>query len=669
MSKRSKSVETLLQLTRGRSDTDRSLLFRHIAQLVMQPSAASGGRKARLLLDIYEALSDEVDIACRAELARDVARMSEPSLDICQRLAKDDISVAAPVLKKAPFDECDLLEIVEATSRAHHLIIAERGDLTQPVWQAIAERGEGAKARKLDSSRPPAKEAEDLVFAQEPLLDPHILEAIQDTLENQLVGQNRAGPNAQEAALSNSPLPTGPPPAAPVPTPVYAPGERRHKQAPIPIRMRRVGDADMFMPVNDMSPASKTKKSVGPAGGKDKDGDRAPVSVKKLPGENFYLDKSLAEREAKTYKGPQLINQNPAEGSWHWSVDRDGRITSLSPLAARIFGARRTALIGDHLWPMLEFENNEYGNDPQTLIRRHHPLRDLRIIIRQPDGTSTAWLLSGHARFEWDSGRFTGYDGSARPQHPDQRETAEDDQTARPGHRLAAHLSGDASTPIEDMLAGIQRLARAAKRTNNEAMLTDIRALLNDAFQLRDMIQDADRISRMFGRGDRTGAEDFDVFKVVNACLEDDAMRHDGVSGGITRFRINPASRHPLVNFSRAILQQTFSRMLELGRELSERGSILEIDVCDGPDGRLAIIVPLDLAGHDRIAEDFLMNPDDQMKLGELNNSRAGNKVMTARLGLSALQDIIGQLGGQLDTEVAPQSRNCGMILRIPYAN
>jgi len=151
-------IKDLVKLTKGRSKTDRTLLYRHIAHLIIQRyhglvSQEKSLEDTKILFELFDALSSQVDEEIRIELAQDLRRRENPPEELTKRLAKDKISIAEPVLRSAPFKEKTLLDIINNTKKAHHLIIAERKDLSQKLWQAIVDSREGGKQTKVTESQ------------------------------------------------------------------------------------------------------------------------------------------------------------------------------------------------------------------------------------------------------------------------------------------------------------------------------------------------------------------------------------------------------------------------------------------------------------------------------------------------------------------------------------
>jgi PAS domain-containing protein len=615
-------IKDLVKLTNGRSKTDRTLLYRHISHLIIQGMKANQTLEKRpedtkILFELFDALSGQIDAEIRIELANDLSRLENPPEELTKRLALDEIGVAESILKSVPFQEKTLLDIINNTGKSHHLVITERKDLSQKLWQAIVDSREGVK---LPIGEAYAKEE---IPTQAPLIQ----------FPRQTT-QSHAG-----------------------------------KRSPV----------DLFIPSNDKGPSLVER----------------PVEPEMPPIPAFFLGRPPHIPEQKPNpETPPEPTTNMADDIL-WSVDRRGEITRIGVGVEKLFGQSHDKLIGQNLWQLMDMTAN---SDIYNAIIKRHPIRNLTVNLL---GSGEQLQLIGHARFENKTGRFIGFDGTLKAveevsttyntrtsqiieeKKPDVRTTQENHESlenhenlanpasnATTGHILAAHLSADASVPIQDMLEGIQRIARSARRNNDEAMLTDIRSVMSDCFKLRDMVEDTDRIARMFGGGESVGDESFDIFKVLNSCLDDDTTRH----GNVLRFQLLPQTTNPMVRFSRNVLRQAFVRMLELARESNHNNHLIPIYVHPVNDSRLEVTIPLGPLTGDKSVDERDLGTDDRLKLGVVHRKRSGDPVMTASLGLSTLSGNIERLGGELsiiqnylNSEPSGQAIAAGSVsIRLP---
>lgn len=81
--------------------------------------------------------------AVRLETAEKLARMDKPPRDLILRLARDEITVAEPLLRLCrALLEDDLVGIVHDATEAHRVVIADRPDIGERVTSALAVRRE-----------------------------------------------------------------------------------------------------------------------------------------------------------------------------------------------------------------------------------------------------------------------------------------------------------------------------------------------------------------------------------------------------------------------------------------------------------------------------------------------------------------------------------------------
>lgn len=133
-------IKQLISLAEHSSEVNRELVYRKLVTLLLDQRIESDAEEMSALLRLLDALTPSVGMECRIEMARMVASQTQSPMALAEHIATDLASVAAPILKKTAFDEAALLRIIGATGRAHHLLIAERPDLTSRIWDALSHR-------------------------------------------------------------------------------------------------------------------------------------------------------------------------------------------------------------------------------------------------------------------------------------------------------------------------------------------------------------------------------------------------------------------------------------------------------------------------------------------------------------------------------------------------
>lgn len=133
------NLGNILKKASSSSQPERSQLFRSLAQLIAKQEESRQGDTA-LLLDILDAFKGDVATNVRQEMAEELVELKRPPMELALKLAVDDIDVARPILTQLNFTDDELVSIINQTDKPHHLLIAERGKLTKPVWKALARK-------------------------------------------------------------------------------------------------------------------------------------------------------------------------------------------------------------------------------------------------------------------------------------------------------------------------------------------------------------------------------------------------------------------------------------------------------------------------------------------------------------------------------------------------
>lgn len=148
-----------------------SLTQADVARLLAEPSASVRAEVAAKLAgeidnalltaselaiahDIVRALARDVELAVRRALSHSLRSAAHLPRDVAVRLAKDVEAVALPILTESPvLTEDDLLEIVQHGSALKQQAIAGRPDVTEPIADALVDKGgEAVVAALLDNA-------------------------------------------------------------------------------------------------------------------------------------------------------------------------------------------------------------------------------------------------------------------------------------------------------------------------------------------------------------------------------------------------------------------------------------------------------------------------------------------------------------------------------------
>jgi uncharacterized protein (DUF2336 family) len=104
---------------------------------------------------VFTRLIEEIETKARAELAHQLAPVSNAPVEAVRRLAKDDdIAVAGPVLEQsARVPEADLVDIARTKSQAHLLAISGRTGIAEAVTDELVRRGDRHVVRSVADNR------------------------------------------------------------------------------------------------------------------------------------------------------------------------------------------------------------------------------------------------------------------------------------------------------------------------------------------------------------------------------------------------------------------------------------------------------------------------------------------------------------------------------------
>lgn len=132
----------LLDLARETSsERRRELLTRLTDAFIAEPSARTDG-EALMFDEIAAAISADLEIQVRIELAHRISRSNVPLNGTARRLAMDVIEVARPILENSSLLAThDLLTIVSKKSEDHQIAVSRRRNLESEVADVLAATG------------------------------------------------------------------------------------------------------------------------------------------------------------------------------------------------------------------------------------------------------------------------------------------------------------------------------------------------------------------------------------------------------------------------------------------------------------------------------------------------------------------------------------------------
>jgi uncharacterized protein (DUF2336 family) len=132
-----------LELNESHEPRARTALVQRLCDLVSWPESRIPSHERQLAADILVGLLRTSNTELRRRCALGLARVNDAPKSLLRYLARDDISVAQPLLESgAGFDEADLIATVRAGVSAHWIAISRRKTLSEPVTDALMQTGD-----------------------------------------------------------------------------------------------------------------------------------------------------------------------------------------------------------------------------------------------------------------------------------------------------------------------------------------------------------------------------------------------------------------------------------------------------------------------------------------------------------------------------------------------
>ncbi len=373
-------IKELVAYARSRDGEDRSTLYRNLIDLFLTGKAPKADHTRSQLLDVIEAMIPHVDSETRRTAADLLANMLLPPSDLALRLCRDRASIVANLIKLAPFDEDDIIELIGRTGREHHQILATREDLSANVWIALARAAPSAPP--FDHQSTLALWSDDLgILRTAPKHSPRQDTATVTPLHPARLDQMHA--------------------------------ETPHQAATNGIRIIKTGD-DLIAERADTKPNAA------------QDNEKLPHTALKQPAPKE------TEPERKTVSKPSVNNaalqqfltedfatsplKDPGPGGWSWQTDRDGIVMQLSPYGEKLLGETSVAL-GASVLDLLGL-NAKLGHPVARAFQRRSTIHDAPIHLGMLDKPHQHWTLEATPLFSAHGGIFEGYEGILTPVVP-----------------------------------------------------------------------------------------------------------------------------------------------------------------------------------------------------------------------------------------------------------
>ncbi|MEL6362656.1 MAG: DUF2336 domain-containing protein [Pseudomonadota bacterium] len=136
-------LKQLIEVAREGSDETRSDLLRDITDVFMASPDRYTSTEMQHFDVILTKVTESVEVALRKEIAEKLADVPTAPKNLIRQLARDEISVAAPVLERSRvLSDEDLIGIIRQRGQDHMRAITRRREVAEPVSSELVERGD-----------------------------------------------------------------------------------------------------------------------------------------------------------------------------------------------------------------------------------------------------------------------------------------------------------------------------------------------------------------------------------------------------------------------------------------------------------------------------------------------------------------------------------------------
>lgn len=143
MSSPDKDLSSLIAIARKGTLRSRQILAENVLDLAISPEGRLSDRERALTDQVLTRLVKDMELQVRQQLAVKLSTSISAPAELIDMLAKDEISVAAPLLKNSKLlRDTTLIEIIQLRTREHQLCITLRESLTTMVTDALVEVAE-----------------------------------------------------------------------------------------------------------------------------------------------------------------------------------------------------------------------------------------------------------------------------------------------------------------------------------------------------------------------------------------------------------------------------------------------------------------------------------------------------------------------------------------------
>ena len=134
-----------LELSQQHQPRARTALVERLCDIVAWPESRIPAHERQLAADVLVGLLRTSNVELRRRCAAGLVRVNDAPKTLLRYLARDEISVAEPLLEHGlGFDDSDLIATIRAGMASHWVAIARRRTLSEPVTDALLQTGDVA---------------------------------------------------------------------------------------------------------------------------------------------------------------------------------------------------------------------------------------------------------------------------------------------------------------------------------------------------------------------------------------------------------------------------------------------------------------------------------------------------------------------------------------------
>ncbi|MEQ1889406.1 MAG: DUF2336 domain-containing protein [Alphaproteobacteria bacterium] len=136
----SRDMPSLIAMAREGTKRSRQILAENVLDLVISQDGRLSDRERALSDQVLIQLVQDMELQVRQQLALKLSEVAQAPEGLIAMLARDDISVAGPLLERSMLlKDSTLIEIVQMRTREHQLCIAMRSAVSMAVSDSLVE--------------------------------------------------------------------------------------------------------------------------------------------------------------------------------------------------------------------------------------------------------------------------------------------------------------------------------------------------------------------------------------------------------------------------------------------------------------------------------------------------------------------------------------------------